>query len=112
MARICFLVPIVIVDGAVEERSCLKVDGEGQVGAGGLIFDEGYGWGFVSFETGVGVFERAGEEENDCTSPRSRKEFLGTWESLCLYADGVMGVIVAWAPCLSLEEGGPGLVLY
>ena len=39
MARICFIVPIVIVDGAVEERSCLKVDGEGQVGAGGLIFD-------------------------------------------------------------------------
>ena len=35
MARICFLVPIVIVAGTAEERSCLNVDGVRRLGAGG-----------------------------------------------------------------------------
>ena len=48
MARICFLVPIVIVAGVGEERSCLNADEVGRLGAGGFSSGMGFGWGFVS----------------------------------------------------------------
>ena len=85
MARICFLVPMVIVAGVDEERSGWSDDEAGRLSAGGLSSDVGFRWGFLSLILVFGIFEGAEDEEGvTCTSPRFRKEFRGTWESLCL----------------------------
>ena len=85
MARICFLVPIVIVAGIGGEGFCWKGGEAGVLSAGGLNSGVRFGLGFLSFESIFWCFGGVEEEEGVCcTSPRSKKEFRGIWESRSL----------------------------
>ena len=84
MARICFLVLIVIVAGTDGRSFCWGDDVAGMLSDGGFDFSVGFILGFLSSKSVFGGFEGMAEEKEVCCSPRSKKEFRGTWESLCL----------------------------
>ena len=83
IARICFWVPIVSVAGTDGKSFCWGDDVAGMLSDGWFDFSVGFILGFLSSRS-AGDFEGVEDEKEVSCSPRSKKEFRGTWESLCL----------------------------